>query len=162
MTRAARQNNADRVAVVFKIALPDETAVAVSEKNHGERVFFGKVFCDKKFVLDGVAVNIARMISDVVFLFGVAVGAMVVRKNNISVRIQKLCKVVVTASVFRHTVYNLHDSLGHFHVVPDVCLQNRIVERCKFNVFHNSPHNVSYFQVMFNYNNITRYFASHF
>lgn len=74
-------NNADRVAVVFKIALSDETAVAVSEKNHGERVFFGKVFCDKKFVLDGVAVNIARMISDVVFLFGVAVGAMVVRKT---------------------------------------------------------------------------------
>lgn len=146
LTRTAAEDDADRFAFVFKITLTDETAVTVSEVNDGKRVFFGKVFRDVKFVLHGVAVYIARMITDVVFLFGIAVRAVVVRKNYISVCVKEFCKIVVTAGVFRHTVYDLHDAFRHFHVVPDVCLQNRIVERCKFHVFHNSPHSVSYFK----------------
>ena len=84
------------------------------------------------------------MITYIVFLFGVAVRAVVVGKNYVSVRIEEFCKIVVTPCVFGHSVRNLNDALRNFHVVPDVRLQNRIVETCKFNVFHISPLSVSF------------------
>ena len=64
------------------------------------------------------------------------VSAVVVGKNDISVLIEVVCKIVVSASVFRHTVRDLDYALGRAHVVPKITLQYGSVKTLKFFGFH--------------------------
>ena len=61
---------------------------------------------------------------------------MVVGKNYIAVLIEIVCKIVVSARVFRHAVRNLNHALGIAHVVPKIALQYGAVKTLKFLCLH--------------------------
>ena len=87
---------------------------------------------DCTFVLHGVKIDVALVVAldALCGLLGAghAVRAVVVRKNDETVLIEIICKIIVSACVFRHTVRDLHNGFGISHVVPKIALQYRSVE----------------------------------
>jgi hypothetical protein len=59
------------------------------------------------------------MISPFLVVFGKAVTAVVVAKDNKAVRVQMTGKTVVPSDVLTHSVGNLYNGLGIFDFVPE-------------------------------------------
>lgn len=73
-------------------------------------------------ILDGLSLDIARMSAAVLVGLGVSVGTVVVGKDYIAVFIEHLRHFVISAGILAHSVRNLHDTLGAFHIVPEVAV----------------------------------------
>ena len=136
----AAEDNARIVLAFLDVALTDHTAVTVSDVEHGKIVSVFEHFGDCALVLNGVEIDVALVVAFHALrrLLGArhTVSAVVVGKNDISVLIEVVCKVVVSASVFRHTVSDLDYALWGAHVVPKIALQYSSVKTLKFFGFH--------------------------
>ena len=116
---SAKHGACDRPAIPLYISLSKERTVAVTEHYHRKLISFRRVFSNEYLVLHCIEKAIAvGNFAQVFKSRRLAVTSVIVAENDISLRIQEFCKIVVSLYMFSHAVKKLNDGFRVFYLVP--------------------------------------------
>ena len=87
-------------------------------------------------VFDCFLLNIAGMPAAVFIGLGVSVGTVIVGKDYITVLIEHLRGLMISAGIFAHSVGYLDNALGILNVIPEIAMYRGRIEASDIQLLH--------------------------